>query len=407
MTDGRPDIFPTRARLGYVCGALRVTLDKNSESTGPRAHVAGFLGGLDAAGIEPRLFLAGDQAPERVASAGSGQQMSRSLARRAASDSVRLALRYELRRRALREIGDVDVVYERQATFQDLGRPFQRRGSRWIVESNGPFWFEASNERKSLAFVRLAKRLEIEAYRDADLVVAVSDALKEIIVRESGRPPEEVFVLPNATDGRRFDPAAAHPRRLSDRPVIGWLGYMTAWAGVDTLVRAIADLRRSGREVHAVLVGDGPHRAAVNDLVASERVGEIVHFLGHVPWDDVPDLLAGFDLAYSGQRRMDIGAMYHSPQKLYEYQAMALPIIASDYPDARRLIGEADAGWLFAPDDALDLRRAVEEALQAGDLGARGRRARANVTRQHTWEVRVRQLLSELSNRGLLERRRR
>jgi glycosyltransferase involved in cell wall biosynthesis len=389
-------------RFGYACGALRVTTDERSESTGPRAHVVGFLKGLQAVGVEPRVYLAGDNVPARAAAPGSGKLIAQGRARRVAMDLTRIGLRYELRRRAWRAIGSVDVLYERQATFQDIGRAFRRRGARWIVESNGPFWYEADHERKSLAFVRLARRLELNAYRDADLVIAVSEPLKEIIVRESGRSEDDIYVLPNATDATRFDPAATSARRLAAAPTIGFAGYMTQWAGLDNLIWVLASLRARGRNLSAVLIGDGPHRAQLEAQAREEGVAERIHFTGNVPWVEIPALLAGLDMAFSGQRKMSIGAMYHSPQKLYEYQAMGLPVIASDHPDARRLLADTPHGWLFEPDDRAELLRTLETALDDGTLSERGASARQALLQAHTWEIRVTQLLAELEVRGLL-----
>ncbi len=389
-------------RFGYACGALRVTTDERSESTGPRAHVVGFLKGLQAVGVEPRVYLAGDNVPVATAGPGSGKLIARGQARRVAMDLTRIGLRYELRRRAWRAIGPVEVLYERQATFQDIGRTFRRRGARWIVESNGPFWYEAGHERKSLAFVRLARRLELDAYRDADLVIAVSEPLKEIIVRESGRSENDVYVLPNATDSTRFDPATTSPRRLAPAPAIGFAGYMTQWAGLDNLIWALAALGARDRSLSAVLIGDGPHRAQLEAQAREEGVADRVCFTGNVPWAEVPSLLAGIDLAFSGQRTMSIGAMYHSPQKLYEYQAMGLPVVASNHPDASRLLADTPHGWLFEPDDRTELLRALESALDDNTLSERGASARRALLQAHTWEIRVTQLLAELEARGLL-----
>jgi glycosyltransferase involved in cell wall biosynthesis len=393
---------PREIRLGYACGAIRVTLDDESESTGPRAHVSGFLAGLRSVGVTPRRYLIGEDAPRRTTAVGSGDQMARSAWRRVLVDSARLALRLALPLRARRAIGPVDLLYERQATFQEIGRSFQRRGSWWVLESNGPFWYEARTHRKTLAFVRLARWLELRAYRDADLVVAVSEALKEVIVAESGRSPRDIFVLPNGADWVRFDPARAVPRRISSSPVVGFVGYMTEWAGVEDLLRAVAAVRRTGRSVEVVLVGDGPHRAHLESVAAGEEIADAVHFVGHVPWHEVPDFMAGFDMAFSGQREMSIGSMYHSPQKLYEYQAMGLATIASDYADARSLLAGGETGWLYRPGDVSDLSRVLQSALDAGDFGHRGAEARANVVRHHGWDRRVMQLLVELDRRGML-----
>jgi glycosyltransferase involved in cell wall biosynthesis len=387
-----------------VCGAARVTTNESSETIGPRAHVVGFLNGAEAAGVKVTRYLVGDEAPQLVSAPGSERIMRAGPVARVGVDATRIALRFAARRRALRKIGDVDIIYERQAVFHDIGRIFQRRGAKWIVESNGPFWYETAKERNTLALTRLAKRIELAVYRDADLVVAVSEALKDILVREAGRDPDDIFVLPNATDAVRFDPSLVVANRLGTGRIFGFVGYVTPWAGLDDLLWAISAVRAQGEDVSAVIVGEGPQLPELRQYARSLGISQNVIFAGHVRWSDVPQLLAGFDVGFSGQRVMDIGAMYHSPQKLYEYQAMALPVVASAHPDAIKLLAENDSGWLFPSGDRAALLEVMVKAARAGDLAARGSRARAGVLEHHTWETRAHQLIAEIERRGFTRR---
>ncbi len=51
--------------------------------------------------------------------------------------------------------------------------------------------------------------------------------------------------------------------------------------------------------------------------------------------------------------------MYHSPLKLYEYMAMAKPVVASAFEDAQRVIRDRETGFLFQPGDKEDLKRTL------------------------------------------------
>lgn len=392
-------------RIGFVCGALRVTTDEQSDSIGPRAHVVGFLAGMRANGVDVTTYLAGDRLPAAARGATSERSARGGLTRRVAVDVARLGLRQVTSRRARAVIGpNTHLLYERQASFQDIGRRAARPGVPWVIESNGPFWYEADVERHSLGLRREARRLELAAYRDADLVVAVSEELKSIIVSETGRAEQDVLVVPNATDPQRFDPESVAPRRLSQGVTIGFCGYLADWAGVDLLLRAAARLQQSGTEVDVVVIGDGPAAESLQALAHSEGIADRTTFTGNVPWSSIPALLGGLDLAYSGQRAMSIGSMYHSPQKLYEYMAMRVPVVASAFEDARHLTATG-AGWLFEPDDLDDLTEVLREAVTANDRPERGRRGRELIVAQHSWAARTSMLLHELADRGFIPSR--
>lgn len=386
-------------RFGYVSGALKVSTSSFSPSTGPRAHVVGFLAGLRENGLDPAVFLAGDKV-QQAKVPRNGAHASSPFLKLLLADLVRLTMRLGMGALARRSVGKVDVLYERQATFQSVGRAFRRRGVPWIVESNGPFWYEASKERKNLALVRAAKKIELDSYRDADLVVAVSERLKSIIVRDAGVDPEKVYVLPNATDTNRFDPRTVVANRFFSCFTVGFVGFLAPWAGLDRLIRAVAAARREGVEISLVVVGDGPCSNDLRALAHELGVAEHIKFTGHVGWDDVPALMVGFDVAYSGQLSMAVGGMYHSPQKLYEYLAMALPVVATAFPDAEGLLAEG-RGWTFDPDDDQEPLRTLIMVSGDDDLGQRGRSAREEILRAHTWSARTATLLGELARRQL------
>lgn len=129
-----------------------------------------------------------------------------------------------------------------------------------------------------------------------------------------------------------------------------------------------------------------------------------MRFVGRVPSDEAPGYIAGFDVGFSGQQGMKIGAMYHSPLKLYEYLSMGKPVIASAFDDARRLLGGGDAGFLFAPRDTEDLARAMKEAYHArSSFAGLAVPLREEILRHHSWEARVREMIPRVER--ILEER--
>jgi glycosyltransferase involved in cell wall biosynthesis len=96
---------------------------------------------------------------------------------------------------------------------------------------------------------------------------------------------------------------------------------------------------------------------------------------------------------------MQIGTMYHSPIKLYEYMAMAKPLLASDFADARQLIDGRDTGFLFAADQPDSLKAALRRVhADRHRLPLMGRAARALVAAEHTWQARAEAMIESLDS---------
>jgi glycosyltransferase involved in cell wall biosynthesis len=351
---------------------------------------------MEAAGWEVVPFIVGDRMPPQLA-AGRTEPAHGWLVR-FAGDLTRLGLGWRNSRRAWRELlGRVDWAYERFAVLQALGRRLHRQGVPWILETNGLFFSEAKVERSSIAWVWLARRVELSAYRDCDVLVCVTHTLKDALVQEAGVPAEKIVVVPNGVDADVFDPGHHPPRRLFDGVVLGFVGSLIRWQGIEPLLDALAALRRDGVDLSLVVVGDGTIRGALEEKTHALGLSSAVRFVGPVPFDEVPSYIAGFDLGYSGQLPLQLGGMYHSPLKLYEYLAMAKPVVAASYDDARQVVREGVTGFLFEPANAADLERALRRAYDSRELlPALGRRAREAIVAEHTWLARVRRMIPEI-----------
>ncbi|WP_207955935.1 glycosyltransferase family 4 protein [Rubrobacter marinus] len=403
-----PEHAPRPKKLGYLSAAPRVSTRPDAEAGGPRSHVLGVIRAFESLGWTVDRFIVGDRMPRGVAGGGSEKALSGSRARTLAADLTRLALGLFNALRARRELsGRVDWVYERHAVLQSLGWVFRRGGTPWILETSGLYSDEAKTERNSLVLTGVARRLEVFAYDRCDVLVCVSEPLKELVVRETGVREDKILVVPNGVDAAFFDPALHEPRRLFDGFTVGFVGSLLEWQGLDRLLRAVAALRAESLPVCVAVVGDGPAREGWEGLAQELGIlGEAVRFVGRAPLDEVPGYIAGFDAGFSGQQGMKIGAMYHSPLKLYEYLSMGKPIIATAYDDARNLVRDTDAGFLFEPGNTEDLQRALREAYASREtFPEAGRRAREEVLGRHSWEARLRAMIPRVEE--ILHRRER
>lgn len=381
--------------LGFVSGAPRVSTRPEAAASGPRSHILGVLRAFERLGWEVRTFIAGDYVPLRWVIREAELELGLSSLKRLSADLLRLGFAMYNGRRALQKIGSVDWVYERFGAFQFLGYGFQRRGIPWILETNGLYFIEASRDRGTLALTRLERTLELWAYRRADVIVTVSDELKTLLA-EYGVDPGKIVVVPNAVDTERFAPERVQGTafRLLPPPIVGFVGTLSSWQGLDVLISALADLRAEGLLFSLVVVGDGPMRTTWERLAHAVNISDRVRFVGRVAPDQVPNYIAGFDLAYSGQVPLAVGQMYHSPLKLYEYMAMGKPVIASSFTDARRLVGAGETGYLFQPGDVEDLKRVLRRAYAEREEWPRmGEQARRKVIKEHSWEARISEMV--------------
>lgn len=384
-------------KVGYLSAAPRVSTHPNVELVGPRTHILGVIRAFESLGWEVKPFIVGDRVPPSWVVKGSESNLRSSRLKTLIADLLRLTMGIVNARKAYREIGkDLNWVYERLATFQSLGRIFKKKGILWILETNAPLFFEAKSVRNTIVLKSLARYLEIKAYQDCDILVCVSDTLKEIIIEQTDILPSKVIVVPNGVDISFFDPSLIQPIRFYKGFTIGFIGNLASWQGLEILLDVVRDVREEGFNIHLVIVGDGPKRQELEEKVERFYLEKYVKFTGFVPQEEVPEYIAGFDIGYTGQTLRTETRIYFSPIKLYEYMAMGKPVIASDYEDTRRVIREG-TGYLFKIEDQRDLRQVIISAFQDKDkLSQMGLKARNEIIQNHSWDARVNKLIEEI-----------
>ncbi len=381
-------------KLSYLSAAPRVSTKQYAELAGPRSHVLGVIQAFETLGWEVNPFIVGDQVPEQWIKKGSAEQLTKSIFHAAAADLVRISSNIINSHRAWRALGhQTDWVYERFSALQMLGWHFKKRGIPWILETNAPLFYEAKVERQSIALTSLVKKREIWAYQHCDVLVCISQTLKEIIVQEIKISPDKILVMSNGVDTTFFDPAQHAPKRIFKEFTIGFVGLLMQWAGMEYLLYALAESKDI--DLRLVIVGDGPEKTHLEQLVTQLGLTETVYFTGRVAPAEVPAYIAGFDVCYSGQVPLRIGKMYLSPLKLYEYMAMGKPVLASAFDDARQLIEEGKNGFLFEPADKQSLKQALKKVAKS-HLAEMGTAARLLVEVDHSWVARVRTLIENV-----------
>lgn len=387
-------------RLGFLCGAPRATTRPGAETSGVRSRLVGLLMGFESIGWEVKPFIVGDRVSQKLSAEGSGQAFKGHFLRTLAVDFVRLLMGIVNSWLSWRELGrQVDWVYEYAATLQSLGWIFKRNGIVWILQTEAPLFYEAKVERKALVLSNLARWLEVRAYHHCDVLVAVSETRKQMVINEHNVPAKKIVVLSNGVDSTFFDPAKYKPKRLFDNFVVGFVGNLQPWAGLDLLLEAIYDLYIEGLDISLVVVGDGDMFEVLQEQAKKLDLTEKVVFVGRVSWEKIPEYIAGFDVGYAGPLPMQLEKMYLSPLKLYEYMAMATPTIAANFDDAKQTIQDGETGFLFEGGNKTDLIRVLKDAYQTQpDLPEIGQKAREEIVTNHSWSSRIRHAFDEIEN---------
>ena len=285
------------------------------------------------------------------------------------------------------------LVYERYALFGVAGRlasalfrvPF-------VLEVNAPLSLEMQQEQ-GLTFRRLAQGVEDWLLHRADGTNVVSRVMADLL-EERGAPAERLVVMPNGVDRSRFHTGVdGGPVRRGlgweGRFVVGFVGWVRPWHGVDRLIRAAARLQERIPELAVLIVGDGPAVPELRETARALGLEDRVRITGPVARGAVPDHLAAMDVVVQPD-----ATDYASPIKLFEYLAMGKPVVAPRKPNITEVVGEGRDAVLFDPGSEESLAGAL--ARLHGDPALRRAlgtcAARLVEERGYYWEANARRV---------------
>jgi glycosyltransferase involved in cell wall biosynthesis len=231
----------------------------------------------------------------------------------------------------------------------------------------------------------------------ADRIIADSEATRRDIVRELNIPPEKISVVYAAAD-TRFRPHTPEETQttlerysLTHNRYILSVGTLEPRKNYVRLIEAYAmlhDRYAPAEHLPPLIIAGGNGWKYDAILAAPEQTGVagFVRFLGRVPDDDLPALIAG--------SRVFVYPSLYEGFGLPPLEALAcgVPVVVSHAASLPEVVG--DAGLYCDPYDPHDIARQIAALLEDNDLALRLRYASVIRARQFSWERAARETLA-------------
>jgi glycosyltransferase involved in cell wall biosynthesis len=236
----------------------------------------------------------------------------------------------------------------------------------------------------------LVSGVEIVLARRAESTFAVSESVAARF-REKGIEPAIISNYSIADLDIPYNPVR------SGRKLMFVAGNIHAFHGVGECIRAVSRVKEDYPDVTLTLVGNV--REDLDEHINGADHNEFITSTGFLPYREMYEKLNEGTIAL-----LVFQPTYHNisiglPNKLFDYMLLGLPVIASDLPEIRRVVGKADCGILVDPASVNDIADAIsylfEHPEEARRMGANGRKA---VLERYNWSAMEAVLLQTYRN---------
>jgi glycosyltransferase involved in cell wall biosynthesis len=211
--------------------------------------------------------------------------------------------------------------------------------------------------------------------REVDLVIAPSRGLRHVLEGFGVRSP--IVVLPNGVELSPFRQTGApiSPQAVglhSGGVTLVNVGRLGPEKNLTFLVRAFAGVASAFPEARLVLIGEGPERDNLEDLVSRSGLQGRVGFAGLVDYAELPRYLAMAD-AFVTASVTEV-----HPLSVIEAMASGLPVLGIASPGIEDMVEDGQTGYLSSEDlpaFTAKMTRLVAESARRADMGRFARQA--------------------------------
>jgi glycosyltransferase involved in cell wall biosynthesis len=243
----------------------------------------------------------------------------------------------------------------------------------WVFELRDlwPESIKTVGAMKQGVAIEFLEKVELALYRDADKVVAVTEAFKRNLVSR-GIDADKIEVVTNGSNMELFHPREKDEKLLDelglrDKFVVGYIGTHGMAHSLDFIVESLAKI--DDPDIHFLFIGDGAMKERIVEM-AKERNLTNATFLAPVSKEEVPRYLSITDLSLAPLKRSDTFKTV-IPSKIFEASAMRKPTLLGVEGQAQEILEKYGAGLCFEPENETDFLEKLYRLKRNTELYAR------------------------------------
>jgi glycosyltransferase involved in cell wall biosynthesis len=183
------------------------------------------------------------------------------------------------------------------------------------------------------------------------------------------------------------------PENFAGCPVILYQGAVNIGRGLEEIIRAMEHLA----DLRLIIIGDGDIRKELTKLVQDLGVGDRVCLPGRIPFENLAWYTRQATLGISIEQDIGLNYRYALPNKLFDYMQAGLPVLASDLPEIRRVVEDAQFGIIINRFDPAYLSDTIRGMIKDQEKMKRWHQNALKAFPRYTWESQESTLLSLVS----------
>jgi D-inositol-3-phosphate glycosyltransferase len=233
----------------------------------------------------------------------------------------------------------------------------------------------------------------------ADRIIASTIDEKENLISLYSAPKEKIAIIPPGVDTTRFYPISSDEAREylnipADEKMILFVGRIEPLKGIDTLIKAIAQMRKSdilsecphylyiiGGEPYSINGEGGQEIERLKALCAELGVGDMILFMGKKDQNTLQYYYSAAEIVVMPSNYESFGMV------ALEAMACGTPVVATQVGGLQHLVQNGVTGFTIPHNDPLALEESLTQLMCKPEIRAKMSRSSFEYAKTYSWET--------------------
>ncbi|HLC70267.1 MAG TPA: glycosyltransferase family 4 protein [Patescibacteria group bacterium] len=255
-----------------------------------------------------------------------------------------------------------------------------------------PYWLLISAESFHEKALKEIKRLRVLC-QEAEKVIVTSNSLKnklKQVVEVLETKITIVYPAPNEMFFTKANPEAIATLRnqlaLQGKKVMITVANMEEGKGYPHLIRLLPDVVKKVPNLVWLIVGDGPKKKLLVDLIVKNDLQNVARFLGTIPQNELPKYMQLADL-FVLLTHKDQEVEEANKAVFLEAAATGLPVVAGQAPGVDEVVKNLETGLIVDAYQDMSVISAISDLLRESEYAKKmGEAGRQMVFNEFSWE---------------------
>jgi len=255
-----------------------------------------------------------------------------------------------------------DLIYCNDVFTVYFGKYLKNRGVKFIYDSH-ELWSDSNHhQERSRKLFKILDKVEKISIKKADAVISVGSEILNILKKRYNLKKTMLLMnIPERIDKQNNNTSNNYIEIL-------YLGAILQGRGLENIIRS-SKLWNNG--IHLTIIGDGPIREDLIVLVKELNLAHKISIPGAIPQKEVMIAFSNCDAGIHAIENTCLNHYYCLPNKFFQITQSQKPILASNFPEMKKIIDNYNLGYTFDPSSpkniALVVNQFVEEKFKVSE----------------------------------------